>query len=123
VKIHQLNDVFLPHEIRNRAIAVDTKSKVNRNEWILEISMHDKVCVWEPDVIVVVNCIEELIFAPVGVLEAWVKPLLLQKELHFIFLQHNKLMTIEKKSSFHQDVITVLPSGISLKKCTFVSSP
>jgi hypothetical protein len=50
---------------------------VNRNEWVLEISMHNKVCVWQPDVVVVVDCIEKLIFTLVGVFEAWVKPLLL----------------------------------------------
>jgi hypothetical protein len=59
---------------------------VNRNEWVLEIAMHDKVCVWQPDVCMVVNCIEKLVFTLVGVSEARVKPLLLQKELYFIFL-------------------------------------
>jgi hypothetical protein len=67
---------------------------MNRNEWILEISMHNEVRVWQPDVVVVVNCIEELIFTLVGVLEAWIKPLLLQKELHFILLQYNMHMII-----------------------------
>jgi hypothetical protein len=77
VEILELNDVFLPHKIRDCAIAVYAKSKVNRNEWVLEISMHNKVCVWQPDVVVVVDCIEKLIFTLVGVFEAWVKPLLL----------------------------------------------
>jgi hypothetical protein len=65
---------------------------VNRNEWVLEISMHNEVCVRQPDIVVVVDCIEELVFTLVGVFEAWVKPLLLQKELHFIFLQYNMYM-------------------------------
>lgn len=66
---------------------------MNGNEWILEVSVHNEVRVWQPDVVVVVDCIEKLVFALVGVLEAWVKPLLLQKELHFIFLQYNMQMT------------------------------
>jgi hypothetical protein len=65
---------------------------VNGNEWVLEISVHNEVRIWQPDVVVVVECVEELEFTLVGVLEAWVKPLLLQKELHFIFLQNNKDM-------------------------------
>jgi hypothetical protein len=77
VEILELNDMFLPHKIRDCAIAVDAKSKVNGNERVLEISMHNEVCVWQPDVVVVVDCIEKLIFTLVGVLEAWVKPLLL----------------------------------------------
>jgi len=42
----------------------------------------------------VVNCVEKLVFTLVGVFETWVKPLLLQKELYFIFLQHNKVTII-----------------------------
>ena len=67
---------------------------MNRNEWVLEIAVHDEVCVWQPDVFMVVNCVEKLVFTLVGVLETWVKPLLLQKELYFILLQHNKVKII-----------------------------
>lgn len=56
----------------------------------LEVSMHDEVGVREPDILVVVDGVQEVVVRLVGVAQPRVVPLLLQKELHFVFLEFIK---------------------------------
>lgn len=57
------------------------------DEGIFEVSVHDEVSVWQPNVIVVVDGVEEFIPALVRITQPRIVPLLLQQELHLVFLQ------------------------------------
>lgn len=76
----------LPHEIIDTAIPKDLQCKVDRYERILKVAVHDEIRVRQPDVIVMVDGVQMVVLALRVVLQPWIVPLLLQQELHFVFL-------------------------------------
>lgn len=75
-----------PHEVVDGAVPEDAQREVHRDERVLEVAVHDEVRVGQPDVAVVVDGVEEVVLAVVRVLQPGVQPLLLQQELHLVFL-------------------------------------
>lgn len=52
----------------------------------LEVTMHDEVGVRQPDVLVMMYSIQEVVMGLVGIAQPRVVPLLLQQKLHLVFL-------------------------------------
>lgn len=63
---------------------------MDRYEGILEVAVHDEVRVREPDVLVMVDGVEELVARSVAVAQPRVVPLLLQQELDLVFLRPDR---------------------------------
>lgn len=59
------------------AVTVDAEGEVHGDKGILEISMHDEVGVRQPDVFIVMDCIEVIVSALIGITQSRVNPLLL----------------------------------------------
>lgn len=52
---------WLPHKVVDCAVAVYPQGKVDRDERILEVAVHNEVCVREPNVVVMVYRVQELV--------------------------------------------------------------
>ena len=88
-RINLTQCITLPHEIIDRSVTIDSQGEVNRYERFFEVPMHDEVRVRQPDIIIMMDRVQVIVFAVFGVCQSSVKPLLLQQEFHFIFLQRN----------------------------------
>jgi hypothetical protein len=60
---------------------------VDRDEGILEVSVHDEVGIRQPDVTVVMDGVEKVVRGLVEILETRVVPLLLEEKFHLVFLK------------------------------------
>jgi hypothetical protein len=59
---------------------------MHRYDGIFEITMHDKVRVGEPNILMMVNGVEKFIFRLIRIPQSWIEPLLLEQKFHFVFL-------------------------------------
>lgn len=66
------------HQIIDRPVPVYPQRKVHRDDRVLEIPMHDEVGIWQPNILMMMDSVQELVLRLVGVAEPRVEPLLLQ---------------------------------------------
>lgn len=86
-RINALETPHLPHEVVNRAVAIDAQCKMHRHDGLLEVAVHDKIRVGQPDILMVVNGVQILVLRVIVVAQTWIVPLLLQQKLHLVFLR------------------------------------
>lgn len=67
-------------------IVLIVKTKGISKKANLEVTVHYEVGVRQPDVLVVVDSIQEVVMGLVGISQPGVVPLLLQQKLHLVFL-------------------------------------
>lgn len=60
---------------------------MNRYKGILKIAVHYKICIRQPDFVVMVNRVKEFVSRSVAITQPRIEPLLLQQKLHFVFLK------------------------------------
>jgi hypothetical protein len=63
--------------------------KVDRDERIFKVAVHDEVGVRQPDIFVVVDGVQKLVTTRVRVPQSWIEPLLLQQKFDLIFLKQS----------------------------------
>jgi hypothetical protein len=59
---------------------------MHRYDGIFEITMHDKVRVGEPNILMMMNGVKKFILRLIRIPQSRVKPLLLEQKFHFVFL-------------------------------------
>lgn len=61
---------------------------------ILEIAMHNKIRIRRPDAIMMMQGVQEVVMRLIAILQSRVGPLLIQQELHLVFLQSERIETL-----------------------------